>query len=72
MNKALVNSETASSEGFLYKNPSSCNQSETWDILDLFNHFGLKAAICLLPHFLYVECTTRKHVIIDLYLFSHE
>lgn len=72
MNKPLVNSETASSERFLYKNPNSCNQSESWDILDLFDPFGLKAAVCLLPHFLYVEYIMRKHITIDLYLFSHE
>ena len=42
-NEPLTSSETASSEAFSYKNPSSCNQSESLDILDLFDHFGLEA-----------------------------
>lgn len=54
-------SETAVSETLLYENPGLCNQNDSLDILNLFNHFSLKTAICLLSDFIYVEYNITKH-----------
>lgn len=70
--KPLASSETVSLEAFLYRNSNPCDQNESLDILDLFDPIGLKAAVHLLPNFIYVVYNTRKHFTMDIHLFSHK